>query len=283
MALSRQRVQRGMRSRPMKRKSSISEGSLAGQIMRHLGVTLVTAAILATLFTAWTPAGLSPGELAGQLAAAFEGARPTPAAGGAVPSEVAPLRVGIVIGHRGPNPDTGAEDPGAQCPDGLTELEVNEAIGLRAAQALRAAGLEVDVFDEFDPRLFEYRAVALVSVHADSCLPINDSATGYKVTSALESAVPDKSQRLVDCMIDRYGRATGLTFHAGSITRDMTEYHTFREIHSQTPAVIIETGFLYLDRDFLTSQPEKAARGIADGVLCYVNNEPASLPWESTP
>lgn len=272
-----------MRNRPVKRKTSVAGAAPAGEIMRHVGVTLVVAAVLATLFTAWTPAGLSPGELAGQLAAAFEGAQPTSAAAGAVATEAAPLRVGIVIGHRGINPDTGVEDPGAQCPDGLTELMVNEEIGMRAAQALRAAGLEVDILDEFDPRLFEYRAVALVSVHADSCLPINDAATGYKVASALESVVPDKSQRLVDCMIDRYGRATGLAFHAGSITRDMTEYHTFREIHSQTPAVIIETGFLHLDRSFLTSQPEKAARGIADGVLCYVNNEPASLPWEATP
>jgi N-acetylmuramoyl-L-alanine amidase len=60
----------------------------------------------------------------------------------------------------------------------------------------------------------------------------------------------------------------------------MTEYHTFREIHPQTPAVIIETGFMYLDREFLTNHPEKVAGGISDGILCYVNNEPADLDWE---
>ena len=64
----------------------------------------------------------------------------------------------------------------------------------------------------------------------------------------------------------------------------MTEYHSFYEIHSQTPAAIIEVGFLYLDRDFLTSEPEKAANGIVDGVLCFLNNEPINLePASATP
>lgn len=251
------------------------------EVLRHLSATLIVAAILATVFTAWTPASLSPGEIASQLAAALEDdplQADTLAAAPAGPAEDDKLRIGIVIGHLGPNPTTGADDPGSVCADGLTELEVNREIGMRTAAALEAAGFEVDVLEEFDERLFEYRAVALVSIHADSCLPINDFATGYKVASALDTVVPDRAQRLVDCIVDRYSRATDMTFHAGSITRDMTEYHTFREVHSQTPAAIIETGFLYLDRDFLTSNPEVAARGIADGVLCYVNNEPASIP-----
>lgn len=251
------------------------------EVLRHLSATLIIAAVLATVFTAWTPASLSPGEIASQLAAALESGPVEPAAPMVAPAqsmEERALRVGIVIGHLGPNRSTGAEDPGSVCADGLTELEVNREIGMRTARALEAAGFEVDVLEEFDDRLFEYRAVALVSIHADSCLPINEFATGYKVASALDTVVPDRAQRLVDCIIDRYGTATDMTFHAGSITRDMTEYHTFKEVHSQTPAAIIETGFLYLDRDFLLSNPEKAARGIADGVLCYVNNEPASVP-----
>jgi N-acetylmuramoyl-L-alanine amidase len=257
----------------------------ARQVMRHLGVTLVVAVILATLFTAWTPAGLSPGEFASQLAAAFDLRGGGGAAGVAAQETSAPreLRVGIVIGHSGINPTTESDDPGSVCQDtGLTELEVNRAIGIRAAQALEAAGLTVDVLEEFDAQLFEYHAVALVSIHADSCTPINEFATGFKVTSALDTVVPDRAQRLVDCIVDRYGRATGMEYHQGSITRDMTEYHTFKEVHSQTPAAIIETGFLYLDRDFLLANPEKAARGIAEGVLCYVNNEPANLPGESS-
>jgi N-acetylmuramoyl-L-alanine amidase len=145
---------------------------------------------------------------------------------------------------------------------------------------LEAEGYKVDKLEEWDERLAGYRAVALVSIHADSCNPSGPYATGYKVAAAVETKVQDKAQRLVTCMIDRYGRATELLYHPYSITRDMTEYHTFREIHPQTPAVIIETGFMFLDREFLTQHRDLVARGIANGILCYVNNEPADLNWE---
>ena len=256
------------------------------QVMRHLVAAVVVAAALATVFTAWTPAALNPSELAGQLAAALEQkAVEEPSASDitGLMAEGGELRIGVVAGHSGLHPDTDYIDPGSTCPDGLTELEINQQVAELTKNALEASGLQVDLLEEWDDRLYGYRAVALVSIHADACEPINELATGYKVTAAIETVVQDKSQRLVACMVDRYGRATGLRFHPGSITRDMTEYHTFREIHSQTPAVIIETGFMYLDRDILTKEPEKVARGIADGILCYVNNEPIDLSWENQP
>lgn len=252
----------------------------AGLVMRHLAVALTMAAVLATVFTAWTPASLAPYEIAGQLASALDGeaeATPLPLANPGADGEEL-LRVGIVAGHSGIDPDLGFEDPGAVCPDGLTELQVNQEIAQRVVRGLNAAGLQADLLEEFDNQLVGYRAVALVSIHADSCLPINDDATGFKVSAALDNAVPDKAQRLVACLADRYEGATELRYHRFSITRDMTEYHTFYEINSQTPAVVIETGFLHLDRDFLTENPEDAARGIVEGVLCYVNNEPIELP-----
>ena len=272
------------RSRAGRRKQeSISPPQ---QVMRHMAATAVVAAALATVFTAWTPAALNPSELAGQLAAALERkGTDEPAASDitAWMAEGGELRIGVVAGHSGLHPDTGYLDPGSTCPDGLTEVEINQQVAELTKDALEAAGLKVDLLEEWDDRMYGYRAVALVSIHADVCEPINELATGYKVTAAVETVVLDKSQRLVACIVDRYGRATGLRFHPGSITRDMTEYHTFREIHSQTPAVIIETGFMYLDRDILTKEPEKVARGIADGILCYVNNEPIDLSWEQQP
>ncbi len=275
-----------MGSRSRRRGRPGAGDTTARQVMHHLGVVLGVALVLATVFTAWTPATLSPGELAARLAAALEARarepEPTTEAVAAVP-EVTQLRVGIVAGHSGPNPQTGLEDPGAVCPDGLTEVQVNRGIAELVVRGLEAAGFRVDLLEEFDPRLTGYRAVALVSIHADSCLAVNEDATGYKVSAALDTAVPEKAQRLVACLVDRYGQATGLKFHPGSITRDMTDYHTFYEIHSQTPAVIIETGFLYLDRQLLTKNPERPARGVVEGVLCYVNNEPATLLQEAGP
>jgi len=76
---------------------------------------------------------------------------------------------------------------------------------------------------------------------------------------------------------------TDLRYHPSSVTLDMTEYHTFFEIDSLTPAAIVEVGFLFLDRDFLSKEPDKAARGLVDGLLCFVNNEPATLPISDLP
>lgn len=254
---------------------------LAWQVMRNVGVAAGMAAVLATVFTAWTPASLNPGELAARLLAGWDG---QPAAGLAVVTQAAEgLRIGVVTGHSGPYPGTGLPDPGSTCPDGLTELQVNQSIADLVADGLEGAGYVVDRLAEWDERLPSYRAVALVSIHADSCDWINDQATGFKVAASVDSSIPDRAQRLVTCLVDRYGRDTGLPFHQGSITRDMTEYHTFNEIHSQTPAAIIESGFLNLDRKFLTEDADKAARGIVEGILCFVNNEPASLPGQAQP
>lgn len=251
------------------------------QTMRQLMLSTAVAAILATVFTAWTPASLNPGELARQLMEAFSSTDPAAEQlAWASPTESGPLRVGIVAGHSGLNPETGYVDPGSVCPDGLTELQVNESIAHATVNALLSAGFRVDLFEEFDPRLEDYRAVALISIHADSCMPINELATGFKVAAAQDTTVPDRAQRLATCLSNRYSSKTELTFHAGSITRDMTNYHTFYEIDPLTPAVIIETGFLFLDRDFLTQKPEIAARGILDGVMCYVNNEPINVLGE---
>ncbi len=58
------------------------------------------------------------------------------------------------------------------------------------------------------------------------------------------------------------------------ITDDMSTYHSFEEINGATPSVIIETGFMNLDREFLTKTPEKPAQGIVDGIMCYIRNQP---------
>jgi hypothetical protein len=51
----------------------------------------------------------------------------------------------------------------------------------------------------------------------------------------------------------------------------MADYHAFRAIGIGTPAIIIETGFMNLDREFLTTGAEVPSRAITEGILCYVN------------
>jgi N-acetylmuramoyl-L-alanine amidase len=237
----------------------------------QLQIVLVVAFILATLFTAWTPASLLPGNLSERFAAvlAFQATEtatyPTPT------PRPRPI-IGLVVGHW----DDDTKDPGAVCADGLTELEVNQAVATQVQQLLVDEGFDVDLLREFDQQLQGYRALALVSIHADSCQYVSDEATGFKVAAALSNQYPERAARLTACIKDRYGQATGLPFHASTVTNDMSSYHAFDEIDQNTNAVIIEIGFLNLDRQILTKGQDKIARGISDGILCYIRNEDIS-------
>jgi N-acetylmuramoyl-L-alanine amidase len=176
--------------------------------------------------------------------------------------------VGIVAGHWG-------NDSGAVCPDGVTEQQVNLEIAKKVTERLRARGVWVDLLQEFDPRLEGFQADLLVSIHADSCDPIDADppATGFKVARSAGSQIPTIADKLVDCLHTEYQKATGLDFHENSITRDMTSYHSFGEINPNTPAAIIETGFLHLDYDMIVKQPDRPAEGIANGILCFLKTQ----------
>ncbi len=175
-----------------------------------------------------------------------------------------PLPIGILAGHWG-------NDSGAVCDGWLREVDVNLAVAEKVVKRLREAGYPVDLLQEFDPRLEGYRARALVSIHADACL--YPEATGFKVARVAESAIPHVEDYLVACLVSRYGARTGLPFHEGSVTPDMTQYHTFYEIDPQTPGAIIEIGFLLADRDLLLYRQDLVAQGIAEGILCFVEGE----------
>lgn len=253
-----------------KNQNSVPSAQRHGMFYQ-LQIVLIVAFILATLFTAWTPASLLPGNLSERFAQvlAFQAtetaAFPTPTA------RPRPL-IGIVVGHW----DDNSKDPGAVCPDGLTELEVNQGIATRVKQNLVDQGFDVDLLREFDPKLQGYRSIALVSIHADSCQYVNDDATGFKIAAALSNQYPERATRLTACIKDRYTKATGLEYHPSTVTNDMSSYHAFDEIDSNTNAVIIEVGFLNLDRQILTKGQDRIASGISDGVLCYIRNEDIS-------
>ncbi len=170
--------------------------------------------------------------------------------------------VGIVSGHRG-------YDPGAVCDDGLTEAELNYAIALEVVDLLGRRNIQADLLDEFDARLTGYQAEALVSVHADSCnIP---GATGFKVARVTDSIIPEAEDLLVQCLNQEYAAHTNLPQHTASITDGMTNYHAFNEINPFTPGAIIETGFMLDDRYLLQHRPKVVARGIAAGIVCFLD------------
>lgn len=148
---------------------------------------------------------------------------------------------------------------------------MNYDIASRVTVEMRQRGYRVDLLDEFDPRLSGYRGLLLLSIHADSCDYINNVATGFKVAHVLDSKVPAQEDKLTRCLVEWYAARTGMRFHENSITYDMTRYHAFYEIAPDTPAAIIETGFLRLDRALLTQRPDLVAQGIVDGLMCYLN------------
>ncbi len=171
-----------------------------------------------------------------------------------------PIRVGVIAGHKG-------SDAGAVCPDGLTEAQVNENIVDLMLANLQAAGVRVEKLDEFDPRLTGYAATAVISVHADSCDYVNELATGFKIAGSSFT----NSGALSICVEDAYQQATQMQYHANTITPDMADYHAFREFAPGTQAIIVEVGFMNLDREMITTNAAIPARGLSDGVLCFLN------------
>ncbi|HLF73532.1 MAG TPA: N-acetylmuramoyl-L-alanine amidase [Anaerolineales bacterium] len=245
-----------------------------GRSLRAVQTTLGVAILLATLFTALPSRGLVSGNIYDRLSLLL-----TPRAVDPVLTSQPQPRIGIVAGHSG-------NDSGAVCRDGngdvtLTEADVNLEIAALVQQQLTQKGYQVDLLREYDTRLNGYRALAIVSIHNDSCEYVNDQATGFKVAAALNTRDLNRANRLVACLVDRYQGITEMTFHAGSITSDMREYHAFREIDPSTVAAIIETGFLNLDREILTKQSDRVAAGVVEGILCFAQNEsvePTPIP-----
>lgn len=232
--------------------------------LRSVATIVMAAALAATIFSWWTASDFLPQAARDDLsvAQATSAAHIVPTA---LPVENWQTRIGIVAGHRG-------YDSGTVCEDGsgLTEAAINYNVAQLVVQHMRGLRYEVDLLEEFDDRLNGYRASALISIHADSCDYINDLATGFKVAGAAgRMTVSPRDQHLVQCLTERYGSVTGLSVHP-SITDDMTRYHSFDEISPHTPAAIIEVGFLYMDRNLLTQQPDIVAQGIIEGLLCYL-------------
>ena len=232
------------------------------QLLLQIPIIIVVAGLLASLFTAWTEPGISPNPVLNdyqEISPETTLSSPNPIA-----TEVV-IPVGIVAGHYG-------NDSGSVCSDGLKEVDINLAVASLVQKKLAEKGIKSEILREFDPKLANYKANLLLSIHADSCDFINNEATGFKVAAALSNPHPEKSARLVLCLRKKYAQTTGLALH-NSVTSDMQDYHAFNEISPDTVAAIIEVGFLNLDRQILTQKQDLVAQGITSGLLCYLNNE----------
>ena len=177
-------------------------------------------------------------------------------------------QVGLISGHAGF--DSGAVCTGADGEVTVTEAKINAGITGIVAKRLQRAGADVTILEEYDPRLAGLRMDVLLSLHADSCI----DATGFKAAYSVNSHIPVEEERFLDCLKTNYAASTGLQLHPNTVTHAMTEYHAFNRIAPETPAAILEMGFLGGDQGLLVNQPQIAAKGITDSILCF-------LDWEN--
>jgi hypothetical protein len=51
----------------------------------------------------------------------------------------------------------------------------------------------------------------------------------------------------------------------------MTEYHAFRKVGVNTPAAILEMGFLGGDGDLLRNRSDVPAQGVVNAIYCFLS------------
>jgi N-acetylmuramoyl-L-alanine amidase len=158
---------------------------------------------------------------------------------------------------------------------GYDEWELNMLIAERVQRQLEAAGVVVDLLPATVPP--GYRADAFVSVHADGVAGAAAAVRrGWKLAAPFRASAA--SLALAEAVSTSYPAATGLPADTRGASFDMRAYYAFssyRYVHAiapQTPAIIVETGFMThpLDRALLFDETDRVARGIAEGVLNFL-------------
>jgi N-acetylmuramoyl-L-alanine amidase len=247
--------------------------------LRTVILILSAAIITAFIFSYWTPNSFLSEEFVANLRVVSATQGPPTALPSPLPTYSLTQTIGILIGHSGPplNPQF-SEDPGAICDENgdgvpeLRELDFNTAVGLRVADLLIEAGYAVELLNEWDARLENYRASALVSIHTNTCENLGFGATGYNVKANERSPMLERDLVLEDCVAATYAANTGLPRHYGS-PPDLVDYHAFRKVSLDTPTIIVELGFMFSDRAVLMQNNEGMARGIFQGLECFLRPE----------
>lgn len=173
---------------------------------------------------------------------------------------------------------------------GVREVDFNVDIARRVTKLLQDKGYEVDLLPATVP--INYTADAFVAIHADA--NTSASPSGYKLARSRFSPIPVTDDAFLKVVTDTYGAATGLRWD-DNITRNMSGYYAFNSrrrvyaVSKGTPAIIVETGYLTNagDHNFLISNKDVVANGIAQGVVNFLNARPAlaqrEKPSQTTP
>ena len=187
--------------------------------------------------------------------------------------------IGIIPGHYG-------FDSGYQCGaeyNFVKESDVNLRIAVMVRDYLETLGYTVNFMHEFDPDLTNYTALALVSIHANQCDTSDSSQSGFNITTGGQNAYPSESRRLNDCLTYHYAQNSGLNFLGENFDTDEEMLYSFDTVNNYTTISVIHTGFMGNDYRTISEKTNSLAKGIADGIICYVEDEPVGSIYKAQP
>ncbi|KKQ84923.1 MAG: Cell wall hydrolase/autolysin [Candidatus Woesebacteria bacterium GW2011_GWB1_38_8] len=190
-----------------------------------------------------------------------------------------PAKVGLQVGHwkNDELPDELKRLKGrtGSSGGGKSEWEVNLSIAQATAEILRSYGIQAEILPSTVPSKFW--ADVFVAIHADGS---NDSSTsGFKAANPRRDYTGN-AEKLLKLVEAEYQAATDLPKDP-NVTRNMRGYYAFawwryeHAVHPMTASLILETGFLTnpSDRKIIVSKPEVSARGLANGIIKYLESE----------
>lgn len=190
-----------------------------------------------------------------------------------------PPRVGLQPGHwrvsEVPEELEGLQRSGSGAEGGgITEAAAALEIARRVQALLEVQGVLVDLLPAAIPP--SYVADAFVSIHADGST--SSSVSGFKISGPRQD-FSGHAGTLEEALYESYEETTGFR-RDPNVTRRMSGYYAFNwrryehALHPMTPAVIVETGFMTNagDRRIIVENPEIAARGIAEGVMSFLES-----------
>jgi len=187
--------------------------------------------------------------------------------------------IGILPGHYG-------FDSGYQCGaeyNFVKEADVNLRIAVMVRDYLESQGYTVDFLHEFDPTLSNYTGLALVSIHANRCDTTETTQSGFNITTGGQNTYPSESKRLNDCLTYHYAQNSDLNFLGENYTPGEEMLYSFDTVNNYTTISIIHTGYLSNDYRTISEKTNSLAKGIADGIICYVENDSVGSIYRAQP
>jgi len=231
-------------------------------IFRGIQSVVTIAILIATLLTLWNPRKVF---MTPNIYDLFQSEATLDAHDTNLIVDDSSIHVGILAGHW-------QNHTGEVCADGVIEADINYAIANRVKLDLEGKNFQVTLFPEFDLDLLNYGADVLVAIYSGSCLQSPPPPSGFKIGTSLTAENPEKVNNLSVCLAENYQKYTQLPFTYEIINPDHASYHIFRDIHRDTPAVLIEIGKLSTNRDLIANRSSSIVEGITAGIICFVEN-----------